>query len=759
MPFRNTSQTEINYKSTPRAKQRGNRKFSSSSESYGGSGIRGRINDRDNKQNNDEDSYCPLPYDQQIMNMDSNWIQILPSASTDIDASDPPKSVSNVVNNNHNGWAIDPRNKHGCVEGEYCPYACNSGYIETQYHRENNIEKQGIYCHNTAIQFKGNSNSIPEYNKQFCIKTPNSVAVINNTDFTVTFCRENSGLKIPHIPTLIEPGQMVYLTTLPSCQDPQWASTFGQQTCFQNYNNGDIWLSSSIKYYVSRADEKALTPVCQFNRIRPSTVNDNNHGGDASVNGTDYYPYIVQIRGIGDVIMNSNNDLLSLKCGGYDRSLGNPGFGLRMYEADINPNNFKGGIEYQGPSAPNRYTTLCNSNGCADKEVYPIRLTGDVDNPFVETDCNSLQLGIRGVTQSSDNPIIIEIYESPNRFIINPQLCQSNVCGLDLNFSSTDDNISVSRNTVNKISDAFGSNYIHSNPNNTSTRLGSNFITNSINTPITKENPVNNRSKERDIVIPKSSNNSSKSTWVWILIISLILLFVIIGVLIYVFFYRNKKPEVITNITQPNNGDYNGQSYISSSAYESPSPSYISSPYLSSPQIPSSQIPSSLITSKSPVYIPGRQNLSYPPISTPTNLTNAQQSSTIPLASASTSIASMSQTTPTQMSSQSLYNTINRQQGTLSPLAPSTDSQSQSNMSQLGSSILNTVNGYTQNQLNMSQLGGSTLSQTTSGSLNNVAGALQNQSINRLVPINPINNQYSINQMSLPKLLNPSTSK
>lgn len=79
-----------------------------------------------------DQSYCVFPNDGHVTRLESESRQHL--------------SDSHVYRwkSGLDGWAND-----NCVQGEYCQYGCEPGYIEAQFDLDGS--KRGVYCQNTAI--------------------------------------------------------------------------------------------------------------------------------------------------------------------------------------------------------------------------------------------------------------------------------------------------------------------------------------------------------------------------------------------------------------------------------------------------------------------------------------------------------------------------------------------------------------------------------------------------------------------------------
>lgn len=384
---------------------------------------------------------CLLPVNApDILPLASQWSQILPSGS---------RVTSKGVGTG--GWAIDPNSETGCVDGAYCPYACATGFIETQFDsgavrpwlweaprhgkinfigggrkliRHDNGSTttggglQGAHCLNGEVILDSPSTRLsPVYQSKLCVDTPKTVLIRNLSSYTVTCCRTvYPGSGIPQIPTVIRPGIEEYLTTIPSCADPAWATRFAPNACQRNPNR-EIWWSGwneqeckkpeerALSFYLSRGSEQALEPVCQRNAIRPST-------NEPTVSGTDYFPYLVRIPSAQKVHINTNNITE-----GYDRALGNPGYGIRLIDK---MNIVVGSVEYTGPLAPSATATLCEGAECGNSQVFPRRIS----NGKIRSDCVSLQEGVTAETETALDPIVIELYDvNVNIAIIPSDLC------------------------------------------------------------------------------------------------------------------------------------------------------------------------------------------------------------------------------------------------------------------------------------------------------------------------------------------------
>jgi hypothetical protein len=361
-------------------------------------------------------SNCSFPKNtSNILELDNTWSQTLPSGE-----------VVTSKGAGTGGWSIDPNVQNQCLNGGYCPYACETGYIETQYDnsatfpyiwevkdQNNNVKyvgggnqymniegkliraggKQGLYCNNGKLIY---NNQVNEYKDIACIETPRVLNIKNNSNNTITFCRTTNTFGIPQIPSVISPGESIFLTSIPNCKDGKWSNRNTPNTC-KNVNhlkcganpiwwNGDVDKKKPVNltYFLSRADETNLTPICQANPIRAST-------GKESMRGIDYFPYIITIDSNYKVKVNSNNDALVGSCAGYDTYLGNPKYGLRLYNKD---QVMIGQVEYSG-----------NSNNCYSYII---------NRGQVHYDCKAFRKGLKTKTHTSFSPIIIEIYDVPD---------------------------------------------------------------------------------------------------------------------------------------------------------------------------------------------------------------------------------------------------------------------------------------------------------------------------------------------------------
>lgn len=348
-----------------------------------------------------------------ILKLDEQWIQTLPNGQK-----------VNSQGAGTGGWAINPNFQFQCQDGGYCPYACETGYIETQYdngssspyvwqmiqngqltyigggNKKVNVNgqfissggKQGVKCDNGQLKL---NDQLPQYSGQYCIETPRILKVKNNSEYTVTFCRTTMTFGIPQIPTVILPGQEIFLTTIPSCKDEKWVKSNDIKNCNNKYmkkNNNPVWWNGNsnicnqrekvqLTYFISRANENDLSPTCQFNKTRPSTMTD-------SVRGVDYYPYLLTVDGDLNVRINSNNDTVLGSCAAYDTSLGNPKFGMRLYDRD---NIMVGQVEYMGNST-SAYSYIINKGK-------------------VRYDCASFRKGLMSKALNGFKPVTIEIYD------------------------------------------------------------------------------------------------------------------------------------------------------------------------------------------------------------------------------------------------------------------------------------------------------------------------------------------------------------
>jgi hypothetical protein len=343
---------------------------------------------------------CKFPEKEKgILKLSEHWIQILP---------DGRKIKSR--GNGTNGWALNPNFKFNSENDGYYPYACETGMIETQYDNASTkpfvwetqdkfigggdkmirLEngrmikaggKQGVKFKDGKFEL---NSEIDQFKCKYCVSTPKVLRVVNNSKYTVTFCRVTSALEIPQIPTTIKPGEEIYLTSIPSLKDNNWSRLESierkkYESVWWNGNQNDS--KNVLTYFVSRANETDLKPVCQFNKIRPSTLED-------SKKGIDYYPYILTIDRNFEVKLNSNNDLLMGTDSGYDTSLGNPKFGMRMFSSDSNSEI--GSIEYSG----NNHSAYSHFNG--------------------KYSCNHFKQGLSAMASTAHAPILIELFNVKN---------------------------------------------------------------------------------------------------------------------------------------------------------------------------------------------------------------------------------------------------------------------------------------------------------------------------------------------------------
>lgn len=334
-----------------------------------------------------------------LLKLSDHWIQILP---------DGKKIRSRGAGTN--GWAINPNSKFNSEDDGYYPYACETGMIETQYDNASTKpylweteekfigggDKMIRLNNGTMIKAGGKqgvrfkdgkyilNSEIEQFKCKYCVSTPKVLKILNNSKYTITFCRVTSALEIPQIPTTIKPGEEVFLTTIPSLKDNNWSRVNGVndrkkgESVWWNGNQNET-LGSTLTYFVSRANESDLKPVCQFNKLRPSTLND-------SKKGVDYYPYILTIDRNFEVRMNSNNDILMGTDAGYDTYLGNPRFGMRMGTI--------GSVQYSGNN----------------RSSYSYFLQNDQ----VKYNCQSFKQGLSSVASTSHEPVVIELFNVKN---------------------------------------------------------------------------------------------------------------------------------------------------------------------------------------------------------------------------------------------------------------------------------------------------------------------------------------------------------
>ena len=127
------------------------------------------------------------------------------------------------------GWALDPRSQ-SCQPGVHCLYACEPGYYATQFNPEepSSFDKEhassrgncdgswdygtsthGLYCDASGILQK-------PYPGPLCKLGETYVFVENRLDTHVFLCQTVfPGHEIFMIPTLVQPGENVMLTTQP----------------------------------------------------------------------------------------------------------------------------------------------------------------------------------------------------------------------------------------------------------------------------------------------------------------------------------------------------------------------------------------------------------------------------------------------------------------------------------------------------------------------------------------------------------------
>ncbi|MBY0280115.1 hypothetical protein K2Z84_32685 [Candidatus Binatia bacterium] len=275
------------------------------------------------------------------------------------------------------GWAIDVRNPYGCELDGWCPYACEPGFIETQfddyvgqpYHLSTQGDgwvgagrriatiapgdtectggKIGLYCnaagearvkapskratHGVAYGVDGFSRG---YRRKLCRRTP-GVTLVNTAGAEVTACRTVfPGTEIPQIPTKVSGGNGTQpLTILPD--DGRWWKA-GVLDLFGTLS------TAPIEYFVGRLAEPNR-PVCVWDTVRPSCAPNPLSPGaippscsfPAGPNGggVDFYPYIIEVqRGVGNLVINTNNDYTANWFGVYDPALGHPGYGIAAYD-------------------------------------------------------------------------------------------------------------------------------------------------------------------------------------------------------------------------------------------------------------------------------------------------------------------------------------------------------------------------------------------------------------------------------------------
>lgn len=506
---------------------------------------------------------CNFPNNYQNMHMlklDDTWTQTLPN------------NIEHKTNNiETGGWAINPNFHFKCQNNGYCPYACEPGYIEVQYDNSigqpwwweapvnvtpigptgpcdfrstleyigagrrsvpvntNDYEcaggRQGAHCSNGSILLDSPSNQVvPEYNQKYCVLTPQTIKIKNNTPYKIVLCRTVfPGSEDPQIPTTFEPYSSHYITTVPSCNVSEWASKY--PSCSGATGSVPMWWTagensvSGIEYFVSRADEQALTLVCQWNSIRPSRYLSSD---SKTIGGVDYYPYIIEISSPTNVSINTNNDYTAGDTyTTYDRSLGNPGFGMRLYTPDY---LMVGSVEYRGPLGgcpkADPYGIICstgctgNCDGCADSIVYPIILDNRGNNLSDPTNLaqgisypnNQFPLPLNGVT--SAKPITIEFFVPPD-------------IPIGLTNCGVQSNVTLRQGT----------------------EITNNIIPTLEVTPFT---PVTTAAMKNET----TTKSESSLTWLWILL-GILALIIIIGIILYFLLRPKPKPAPTEPMVTP----------------------------------------------------------------------------------------------------------------------------------------------------------------------------------------------------------------
>jgi hypothetical protein len=467
-------------------------------------------------------SNCSFPLQEKnILKLTDVWTQELPTGE-----------ILETGNGVSGGFAIPVTSSKGCVDKAVCPYACESGFIETQYDNmsngdfiwENNGKfvgggkrsvmingkqtsaggVQGVVCDKGKLKLEAHSNTdVPEYSNRLCVETPKVLKIINNSSYSVTFCR-TTVLNIPQIPTLILAGEEKYLTSIPQCSDYKFATTQVPNTCKNQLhtkakNSKKVWwkgkqqfcekpIDNFLTYYISRGDETVLKPISQLNSVRPSTNVPSNKG-------LDYFPYVLTIDENNVVKVNSNNDLLVGMCSGYDTSLGNPKIGLRVYGSN---KMVVGSCEYVGPATTTSRSVLCNQNGCSN--VYPVI----IEKGQIQPDCRALKKGVQTKAKNSFYPIVVEIYNvAPTTVNELPKnICTSGVCGSTVGVKTMSQQVKD--------------------------RLARTSIKNSIE-------------------IPRQSTTTNNKIFIWIIVILAIVL-IIVAIIFFIWLYmrnNNKRKEEI----------------------------------------------------------------------------------------------------------------------------------------------------------------------------------------------------------------------
>jgi len=413
---------------------------------------------------------CNFPLQSKdAIKLEQSWIQTMPSGEIISEG------------NGTNGFAQPPNLHFPCRDGGWCDVACGEGKIETQYDdittkpfvwevrdpktgemkfvgggrkavevNGTNIiagGKNGLYCDKGRLTMNAPSNNIKEYANRVCIDTPRILKVINNSSHTVTFCRVTNNFGVPQIPTTFSPGEEKYLTTIPTCNDYSYASKHLPNTCFNSLhgkvkNQKRVWRNNApqgcedpiknfLTYFIGRADEGAIN-TCMFNYKRPST-------GQDSLKGLDMYPYVMTVSEDSKIKVNSNNDLLlGTPCSGYDRGLGNPKIGLRVYSSD---KIIVGQVEYVGEYAPSDTDVLSNPTF-----VYPVI----IEKGVISSDCKKMKQGIQVVAKNSSyNPVVIELYDVKSELVaeLPKNICQTGIC----DFVSVNDDSEMERRTKERV--------------------------------------------------------------------------------------------------------------------------------------------------------------------------------------------------------------------------------------------------------------------------------------------------------------------
>jgi len=347
---------------------------------------------------------CPLP-----LSLDPNIYYINPNKTQ----KRPWDSTGDlVVNGPGAGWALDPENAFGCMVGGWCPYACKAGYIESQFdnmvgqpwawqtscngenifvgagRRSVDCEggmlgspcaggEQGLYCNaNKQVSVQAPSSTSSLGYTSPCIPSAPGTEIVNTAPFEVSTCRTIfPGSEIPQIPTTAGANQTVPLTVPPVYinGEPAWW-TAGRSN------------SAGLQHYFMTPNQ-CLEPVCQWVLTRPAT-------GLPSVGGIDYSPYILEVAPSGTSQVNGYNIAIRINCdsslgdpeanagNSYDTSLGNPGYGVRLYDAE---GNLQCDAFWTGPAVKSDCSTICRGDRCANAPC------SGSDCAMAAPDCSSVQ--------------------------------------------------------------------------------------------------------------------------------------------------------------------------------------------------------------------------------------------------------------------------------------------------------------------------------------------------------------------------------